>query len=167
MFQKHSEPSRILIIWNDPDVTGVFSHVFKLPEYSVHVVTSLSAGLTLIKGHYPDLLILPRAVAFASDGLKFCQQLRSNSELHYFPIIVGWMDTAWAGELYLSPQECIQKAFEIGANACFGRVFDISDIVPLVETLLENPTLTKLADRQTVYFAQRELLGLPPKNQGI
>ena len=147
--RKQNKPSRILIIWDEIDIVNLFLHVFKTPEYVIETATNLNDGVAIIKNDPPDLLIIPRRGERENDGFEFCQQLRINSEIPRFPVIVGWAD-----ELDLSPRECIQQVFEIGANACFGRVFDISDIVPLVNMLLEDPSLNKLADRQTMNFAQ-------------
>ena len=148
---KSNSPAHILVIWDNVDFQNLFLYVFKAPDYIVQTATSCDEGLKIITNEYPDLLIILRSVKDENDGFEFCKKIRANSNIPRFPIII-----AGADELDLNPQQCIQKTFEIGANACFGRVFDISDIIPLVNTLLENPALTKLADRQTMNFAKQQ-----------
>jgi hypothetical protein len=47
-------------------------------------------------------------------------------------------------------EEVYQNIYNAGANACFGRVYDITDVLELIEILLKNPTATGLMDRQTL-----------------
>jgi CheY-like chemotaxis protein len=142
--------AHILIIWDDIDIQNLFLYLLKSPDYIVETAASFDEGLALITNKHPDLLITLSRINFKDDGFEFCEQIRADPKIRFFPIIIGWADVSG-----LSAQQSIQKSFEVGANACFGRVFDISDIIPLITTLLENPTLTKLADRQTMKFAQK------------
>jgi len=145
--QKES-PARILVVWEDIDYRNLFSYFLKELGYIVEMATSCNEGLSIIINKPPDLLIAPRWNQERNDGFNLCKQIRENPNIPLFPIIIGLAD-----ELDLSPRQCIEKTYEIGANACFGRVFDTTDIAVLINILLENPNLTKLADRQTMNFA--------------
>jgi CheY-like chemotaxis protein len=143
--------ARILVIWEDIDYQNLFSYFLKELGYIVEIVSSCAEGLSVASNNPPDLLILPRWNQDRNDGFEFCRQIRTKPNVPIFPIIIGLAD-----ELDLTPKQCIQKTYEVGANACFSRVFDTSDIAVLIKTLLENPKLNKLADRQTMNFAQQE-----------
>ncbi|MFN8414604.1 MAG: hypothetical protein U0Z26_19660 [Anaerolineales bacterium] len=129
----------------------MFLYFLKKLGYIVEVVPSCDEGLSVISNNPPDLLILPWWNQDRNDGLEFCRLIRTKPNIPCFPIIIGLADSP-----DLSPKQWIQKTYDVGANACFGRVFDTSDLAVLIKTLLENPNLDKLADRQTMNFAQRE-----------
>jgi CheY-like chemotaxis protein len=146
-----SGSATILIIWDDEDIPKLFAYALKPTNYVVKHTYSWAEGLDICLAQPPDVLIIPRTSIEANDGFVFCQQLRSNPKISRFPIIIGQADG-----LDLDSKQCIQRTYEIGANACFGRVYNITDVVALINTLLENPILTQLADRQTLHFSQQQ-----------
>ena len=150
MSDKNTLPARILVIWEDIDHQNLFSYFLEELGYVVEIVRSCNEGLLVVRNNNPDLLIVPHSNQDRNDGFELCKQIRADPSIPRFPIIIGLVD-----ELDLTPQQCIEQSYEVGANACFGRVFDTSDLAVLINTLLENPNLNKLADRQTMKFAQQ------------
>jgi CheY-like chemotaxis protein len=139
---------RILCVLQDQDDINLFTYFFANRGFAVQGVCTVEEGLQVCLTDPPDLLIILRLIREPEDGLRLCQQLREPSTgLSTLPIIMGWAD------IFPHSQNqdwgvAYQQAFDAGANACFGRVFDITDILEQVELLMADRTLTHLIDRQ-------------------
>lgn len=104
-------------------------------------VKSFEECAEICKSIPPSLLIVQRFVHESGDGLRFVRLLKSDSSISHIPIIVGWADVSRDNS-----EHGYEEAFEAGANACFGRVFDIADVLRQIEELLDNPTATGIVD---------------------
>jgi CheY-like chemotaxis protein len=146
---KPNSPAQILIVWDDDkDMIRMFTYVLEKDGHVVQSATSWDEGLTTCLRQPPDLMIVHRLLDEQNKGLEFCKQVRSEVALPNFPIIVGWADIGASNW-----KDGYQQAFDAGANACFGRVFDIADVIEQVWILLDNPSVTNLVDRQTLVLS--------------
>ncbi len=143
-------PRKILCVLRDRDEINMFTFFFAHHGLSVQGVTSIEEGLHICLTAPPGLLIVLRCIEQMDDGLRLCQQVRTAAaELAKMPIILGWADMFRNVENQ-NWETDYQQAFDAGANACFGRVYDITDVLEQVNLLLTDPTLTQLVDRQTL-----------------
>ena len=137
--------NRILLFWeDDQDIIAMFSLYFQEHGYPVEDVKSFDECVEKCKSKTPILLIIQRFMEgySISIGLEYVRKIRENTKINYFPIIVGWADFS-----HTDKKLGYHEAFEAGANACFGRVFDITEILEQVKLLHANPSLTGLVDR--------------------
>lgn len=134
--------STIALIWDSRDEASLFKFAFEEAGYRMHVFEDANVGYTLCVHHPPDILILKRQLRSVKqklsgrfdtdiDGLELCQRLRAVSGLQRFPIVVGFADIGPGHK-----EELYQQAYTSGADACFDRVYDISDVISQVKTLL-------------------------------
>jgi len=143
-----NSPQRILCVFQDQDDINLFTYFFTNHGFTVQGVCSVEEGLQVCLTDPPDLLITLRLIRTSEDGLRLCQQLReSSTRLSTLPIIIGWADI-FPHDPNQDWEAAYQQAFDAGANACFGRVFDITDVLEQVRLLLADRTLTHLIDRQ-------------------
>ncbi len=146
---------RILCVLQDQDDINLFTFFFTSHGFTVQGVCSTEVGLQVCLTDPPDLLITLRLIKTSEDGLRLCQQLReSSTRLATLPIIMGWADIFPHGQAQ-GWEAAYQQAFDAGANACFGRVFDITDVLEQVKLLLADRTLTHLIDRQRLNWKKR------------
>ena len=144
--------ARIFVIWDDIDLTKMFTIFFAEYGYVTHSAHSFDDGFAACLDQPPDILIVPRTMTNQDDGLEFCQQVRATASLTQIPLIVGYADLTPS---WLDREEAYQQAYETGVNACFGRVFNPTDVLEQVEILLANPMTTNLVDRQTLRLSQK------------
>jgi DNA-binding response OmpR family regulator len=143
--------NNILLLWeDDDDFIKMFSSFLQEYGHLMNSVKSFEECVKVCKNESPTLLIVRSFVNEPRDGLEFIRKLRPDSTISYFPIIVGWADIT-----HDEAKEGFQEAFEAGANAYFGRVFDIADVLKEIELLLKDPMATGIIDRQTERFQNR------------
>ena len=143
--------NNILLLWEyDDDLIKMFSFFFQEHGLLINSVRSFEQCFEVCRSEPPDLLIVRSFVNEPRDGLEFIRKIRLDSSISYFPIVVAWADVPrdHTGEGY-------QEAFEAGANAYFGRVFDITDVKQEIELLLRDPMATGIMDRQTKRFQDK------------
>jgi CheY-like chemotaxis protein len=137
--------ARIFIIWNNEVMINLFAYALEQTGYITQSAYSYEDGFAACVRQPPDLLVIPRFIVQQDDGLDFCRQVRGTPPLSRVPIIVGYADLA---RNRVKWEEAYQQAYEAGANACFGRVFDIGDVLEQITILLANPAVTNLVERQ-------------------
>jgi len=135
--------NKILFLWEDDvDFVKMFSLFLQEHGYLMQSFKSFDECVESCKNQRPTLLIIRSFVNEPRDGLEFIRKIRLDSSIPYFPIIVGWADFAD----YNKEREQ-QETFASGANAYFGRVFDITDVLKEIEILLNNPRAMRIVDR--------------------
>lgn len=142
---------RVMLVSNDVDVQTLFNYALQRAGYSVETTVSHEEALSKCDEETPSIIIAERFMHQPEDGLEFCRAFRAKSTLTHIPIIIGFHDGSET-----STEEAYQKAFDAGANACFGRVSDISEVLHQVETLLVDPTTTNLWDEQSKRLHDRK-----------
>jgi len=106
--------------------------------YEFQHFTTFGAAQEQWQQQPPTVAIIKRSLNTTNDGLAFCSVLRDDAHLSRLPIIIGWADMA--GETF-------EEAYHVGANGCFGRVFDIGGVFTMIETLAREPAQTRLVDQ--------------------
>lgn len=145
--------TEIFIIWDDVDMIKLFTFFFEKNGYTTDSAYSFEDGLATCLHQPPKLLIIRRTLKSQDDGLGFCQEIRATPILAHIPVIVGYADLPPS---WIERVDAYQQAYEAGANACFGRVYDITDVLEEVKILLTDPTITHLVDRQTLWLNQQK-----------
>ncbi len=135
--------NKILFLWEDDvDFVKMFSLFLQEHGYLMQSVKSFDECAESCKNQRPALLIIRSFVNEPRDGLEFIRKIRLNSSVPYLPIVVGWADFA-----DYNKQQEQKETFASGANAYFGRVFDITDVLREIEMLFNNPKATGIVDR--------------------
>jgi DNA-binding response OmpR family regulator len=136
--------NRILIFWdNDKDIVNMFTYFFREHGFFADSVNSFEECLEFCSKTPPSVLIIDRSPFQSGNVLSFVREIRSNSNISYFPIIVGGTNFT-----INKKADGYTEVFAAGANACFGHVFDITDVLEQVNTLIEDPTTKELVDKQ-------------------
>lgn len=137
-----NQQTQILVSSDDIDLVAVFKDILGKKGFHFRSVSTADECLTECLRKPPDILLIFSTSDYLTNH-DLCRQIRSDITI-YFPIIVGKADI-----VYPDRRDGYQQAFEAGANACFGIVFDIDDILELINTLLADPSLTGLVDHQS------------------
>ena len=132
-------PRKILCVLGDQDEVNLFIYFLTPHGFKVQGVTSIEEGLQICLTDPPDLLTVLRIIAKAADGLLMCRRARTASaELAKMPIILGWADVFRNVENQ-NWETDYQDAFDAGANACFGRVHNVTDVLEKGNRWLADP----------------------------
>ncbi len=133
-----------MFVEDDTDIVNMFVYVFEKSGYKAQPIKSYAEAFTACMALPPDILILGLLPILQDEALELCRKLRATLTMPRFPIIMGHVG--------ISPhrEEAYQKIYDAGVNACFGRVYDITDVLNLIATLLADPTATGLMDRQSL-----------------
>lgn len=141
--QAHRSENRILLFWDrDQDMINMFSYFLGEHGYHVESASSAEACLEACLRRPPLLLVVYRSVNRPDDGLELVRDIRSRSALPGIPVILGAADLGLVGK-----DRGYRQAFAAGANACFGQVFDISQVWAQIKTLINDPQAMGLMDR--------------------
>lgn len=132
------EQKRILIFINDSDFEKMISLFLQERGFSVEISSSPEDCIQKCKGSTPDILLTSRFALINEPGLQLIQQLRSDTSIPYFPILVGWADVAGGDSDF-------HDVFAVGANSAFGYVFDVRKVLKEIHILLENPQSTRIS----------------------
>jgi CheY-like chemotaxis protein len=129
----------VWFIWeDDATMPMLFAFAAQQHGYGFTHLTTFAAATTLLPTGRPMVLIVDRSVETMDDGLAFCTMLRTQPTYATLPIIIGYADLG--GKRFA-------EAYAVGANGCFGRVFDIAGIIRMIETVATNPSATGLYDK--------------------
>lgn len=133
----------VCVIWPegyDDDVL-LFKVLCKEKGYSFQYFSNIASGQDYVNSDQPDAIVIKRFVHLQDDGIDFCRQIRQDESNSRIPLIVGWAD------IRRDSFGTFEEAYLAGANGCFGRVYDIVGVFKMIDILLENPTLSRLADQ--------------------
>ena len=126
------EDNSVLIVNDEPDQLTLMGTLLRKAGYSVLTADDGLEGLTLARRERPDLVIsdvsMPRM-----DGLEFCRQIRSDSELKTIPIL-----------LVTARQKDTESAvagLKAGADDYLEIPFDAPRLIAKVSRLLERSRL--------------------------
>lgn len=134
-----------MFVEDDVDIINMFVYVFEKSGYKAYPIQSYAEAFAACVAQAPDILIIGLLPFSPDEALGLCRELRTTITNLRFPIIMGHVDPPSSRQ-----EEVYQNIYNAGANACFGRVYDITDVLELIEILLKNPTATGLMDRQTL-----------------
>ena len=129
----------LALIWGDDhSMLLLTQYLCHEHGYALQYYTTFEAARELWKLTLPAVAIIKRSLSVTDDGLDFCAALRSDELTSRLPVIIGWADMS--GQTFA-------EAYQVGANGCFGRVFDISGVFRMVELLADDPIRTGLVDQ--------------------
>ncbi|HEY0366122.1 MAG TPA: PAS domain S-box protein, partial [Pyrinomonadaceae bacterium] len=126
------ENNSVLIVNDEPDQLTLMGGLLRKAGYSVLTAEDGLEGLTLARRERPDLVIsdvsMPRM-----DGLEFCREIRTDSELKTLPIL---LITA-----HQKDTETAVAGLQAGADDYLEIPFDAPRLIAKVSRLLERSRL--------------------------
>jgi len=126
------DDNSILIVNDAPEQLGLMRSLLEKAGYSVFTAEDGVQGLNLAKKNKPDLVISDVSMP-QMNGLEFCEQLRSDSELKAVPILLV--------SALQKDTESIVAGLKAGADDYLEVPFDSTRLVAKVSRLLERSRL--------------------------
>jgi diguanylate cyclase (GGDEF)-like protein len=121
------EPSKILVVDDQPDSLELLSTILTINKYEVELSDDGNLALQAVQARPPDLILLDVNMS-QMDGFEVCQKLRANSQTADIPIIFI------SG--YSESNQKIQ-AFKHGGNDYITKPFQIGEVIARVENQLQ------------------------------
>ncbi len=120
-----SEPKRVLVVDDEPQITRVLRHSLSAHRYDVRTAADGVSGLDTFRDWHPDLIITDLQMP-EMDGLEFCREIRKVSTL---PIIV----LSVKGE-----EKTKVQALDAGADDYVMKPFGIDELLARVRAALRR-----------------------------
>ncbi|MBK6723480.1 MAG: response regulator transcription factor [Acidobacteria bacterium] len=120
-----SEPKRVLVVDDEPQITRVLRHSLSAHRYDVRTAADGVSGLDTFRDWHPDLIITDLQMP-EMDGIEFCRQIRKVSTL---PIIV----LSVKGE-----EKTKVQALDAGADDYVLKPFGIDELLARVRAALRR-----------------------------
>ncbi len=139
------EPSRILVIEDDPDTSEVLRFYFVQKGHEVRVAPSGRQGLNACRERLPDLILLDVHLPDLN-GLEVCQEVRKAARTQHIPVI-------FVSEV--SDQNSRLRALELGADDYVVKPFDIDELGLRVTNTLRRVQQESLTDPRSGLPAER------------
>ena len=117
---------KIVVIEDDPDVTGVLQMLFEPPEYEGHFFISGEIAIPEIEKILPDLVIMDLMMPSMS-GFEICQALKKSGKTRNIPLI------AITG---YDSRENRLKIFAAGIDDYLPKPFDVKALIKKVKALI-------------------------------
>lgn len=117
---------RILIIEDDPDIGEMLNINLRDEGYLIEVATDGLAGLSRLKAHAYDLLILDLMLP-GIDGLEICREVRKSP--YYQPIIIISAKSTETQRIL---------GLELGADDYLAKPFSIPELIARTRALLRR-----------------------------
>jgi DNA-binding response OmpR family regulator len=118
---------KILIVDDDPDITGAFMHVLQSADYDVISAATGKECLQIARAERPDLILLDVRLPDIN-GLEVCRRIKSDPELARIAVInVTGMRTSKDDEV---------EGIEAGADAYLTKPVHLRTLLAHVQTLL-------------------------------
>jgi len=121
--------NKMLIVEDEEAILTLLSTLFGFFEkYEITLARDGEEAFKLIRKDIPDIILLDIQLP-KMDGYELCKTIKSDPATSKIKVL---MLTG------LAQYQNLQKAFEVGANACITKPFSVSLIVDKVEELLKN-----------------------------
>jgi DNA-binding response OmpR family regulator len=118
---------KILIVDDDPDITGAFTHILQSADYDVISAATGQECLQIARAERPDLILLDVRLPDIN-GLEVCRRIKSDPELARIAVInVTGMRTSKDDEV---------EGIEAGADAYLTKPVHLRTLLAHVQTLL-------------------------------
>jgi two-component system phosphate regulon response regulator PhoB len=121
-------PRKVLIVDDEPDVTGLVAYHLKAKGYAVETVNDPLRSVGLARSFLPDLVILDVLMPGLS-GLQVCRMLRSDPRLKKVPIIFLTAKVEEGDRI---------QGFEAGADDYLCKPFSVKELVLRVQSVLRR-----------------------------
>ena len=122
-----SQPAKILIVDDEPDLAETVRFSLELEGYNVLVATNGEEGLNAARQEKPDLILLDLMLP-KLDGYKVCRLLKFDERYKSIPIL---MLTAKTQE----KDKILGK--ETGANEYLTKPFDMEELMAKIKSYLK------------------------------
>jgi DNA-binding response OmpR family regulator len=118
---------KILIVDDDPDIAGAFTHILQSADYDVISATTGQECLQIARAERPDLILLDVRLPDIN-GLEVCRRIKTDPELARIAVInVTGMRTSKDDEV---------EGIEAGADAYLTKPVHLRMLLAHVQTLL-------------------------------
>lgn len=118
---------RVLIIDDQPKNIQVLGQFLRAEDFSINVAKSGQAGLDMIEGVNPDIILLDILMPDI-DGFEVCKKIRENDKTKEIPIIFVSAVT---------DMEKIIHGFKIGGNDYITKPFNQDELLARVKTHID------------------------------
>ncbi|HUK86442.1 MAG TPA: response regulator transcription factor [Terriglobales bacterium] len=114
-----SEPRRILVVDDEPQITRVLRTSLSSQGYDIRVANDGEAALEILKDWNPDLVITDLSMP-RMDGLELCRRLRAKSQMPILVLSVRGEERTKVQALDAGADDYVTKPF--GMNELLARV---------------------------------------------
>ena len=114
-----SEPRRILVVDDEPQITRVLRTSLSSQGYDIRVANDGETALEILKDWSPDLVITDLSMP-RMDGLELCRRLRSKSQMPILVLSVRGEERTKVQALDAGADDYVTKPF--GMNELLARV---------------------------------------------
>jgi two-component system phosphate regulon response regulator PhoB len=121
-------PSKVLVIDDEPDVTGLVAYHLKAKGMAVEVVNDPLRSIGIARSFLPDLVILDVMMPGLS-GLQVCRMLRSDPKLKKVPIIFLTAKVEESDRI---------QGFEAGGDDYICKPFSMKELMLRVQSVLRR-----------------------------
>jgi two-component system phosphate regulon response regulator PhoB len=121
-------PSKVLVIDDEPDVTGLVAYHLKAKGHAVEVVNDPLRSIGIARSFLPDLVILDVMMPGLS-GLQVCRMLRSDPKLKKVPIIFLTAKVEESDRI---------QGFEAGGDDYICKPFSMKELMLRVQSVLRR-----------------------------
>jgi K+-sensing histidine kinase KdpD len=129
--ENHKVPNRILVVDDDRIIVEILSQSLTLAGYEVSTAADGEEGLRLTRELRPDLVLLDVMMP-KLDGYAVCEQLKTDPDTQFIPIIIL---TA------LTDRDDKLKALEVGADEFIRKPPDRQELLIRIKSLLRTKRL--------------------------
>lgn len=137
--------THILIVDDNIAFVLAISESLRFRGYSVSSAADGAEALRQADKKMPDLVLLDIEMP-GMDGLRFCQELRSNPRFHAIPVIFMSVRSELADKL---------AAYEVGADDYLVKPFDMLELSARLQAVLRRSARQNAADRERALQAQQ------------
>jgi two-component system phosphate regulon response regulator PhoB len=121
-----SLPKKVLVVDDEPDVTGLVAYHLRAKGYTVETVNDPLRSIGVARSLLPDLVILDVMMPGLS-GLQVCRLLRSDPKLQKVPIIFLTAKVEESDRV---------QGFETGGDDYVCKPFSVKELVLRVQSVL-------------------------------
>jgi putative two-component system response regulator len=118
-------PARVLVIDDDPGVSGLLERLLTREGYDVEVRADAASALAGVASHNPDVILMD-VVFPGSDGFTLCEQLKRDSATRLTPIVLV---------TGLTDRESRVKGRKAGADDFLTKPIDPQELLARVSSL--------------------------------
>ena len=123
-----SPPKKVLVVDDEPDVTGLLAYHLKAKGYTVETVNDPLRSIGIARSLLPDLVILDVLMP-GLNGHQVCRLLRSDPKLKKVPIIFLTAKVEEGDRV---------QGFEVGGDDYVCKPFSVKELVLRVQSMLRR-----------------------------
>ena len=123
-----SPPKKVLVVDDEPDVTGLIAYHLKAKGHAVETVNDPLRSIGIARSLFPDLVILDVLMP-GLNGLQVCRLLRADPKLKNVPIIFLTAKVEEGDRV---------QGFEAGGDDYVCKPFSVKELVLRVQSMLRR-----------------------------